>query len=353
MNNANTEIETADEGAHNPDDIVSIKVAMERLGSKAPAKRQSFHDAIRNGKLKNMTKKKKCETKSGEVTLRYGDVLEYIDQGGFKKRPEKKATKKCSAKKAAKSKVRVKVTTDDGGSTTGTNDQPDAGQALAAQETMTTEAISIDMVAVEDEPHDVAEIEAMLAEITGLPDDEILKRIKDFSSCAVGLARQAMVLGANALACAWACGTMLNQMKAKLGHGAFVDWLEKHLVPERISVRKCQRFMKIAKSWSDVHTLIEEQPGLMAAYKACGIISEDSGADDESTGKDDPESVTKPSSALKLLRSLSSVQKCMRLFKDSGEVLNDGEVSQIALVMEQLNRFRDQLRNSTAPEQAA
>ena len=58
----------------------------------------------------------------------------------------------------------------------------------------------------------------LVGALDGMTDGELLNSIKICATQASGFSRHAVKAGASALVYAWACGTLLNAAKEKLGH---------------------------------------------------------------------------------------------------------------------------------------
>jgi hypothetical protein len=72
---------------------------------------------------------------------------------------------------------------------------------------------------------------------------ELAKEAKRFHSEAEEASRQVDLASAHALEKAWQCGKRLNQIKALVGHGNWIPWLENNL--PMISERSAQLYMSI------------------------------------------------------------------------------------------------------------
>lgn len=320
---------------YDPDDIVTIEVARVRLGSDAPASRQSFHDAVKRGDLQ------KIDGHPGrEVQFRWGVVERFVAEGGFSKRRGKK----------------VAIVPE----SLATTETPGIPAAVAVDDATIHPAGSpvADGVAIHEVPAETAmdvikDVENILAGLSDHGDGELIKHIKDFAARVEGFTRKADEIGACALTYAWACGKLLNQAKESISHGGFMPWVDKHLTPVGFGVRTCQRYMKLARKWPELHALVEATPSLMEAYEASGIIRgpKTSADGDEESGEDSTaDSSTKSQPGQKLLASFSSLQKNMDHFLSSGAVLSSEDIEQMKLALDEINRFWQQIAASVAAE---
>ena len=152
--------------------------------------------------------------------------------------------------------------------------------------------------------------------------------------------------GKSAIICAWTCGKLLNTAKEKLGRGDFGKWRATLLEGHSICERTTQRYMKLAEQTEDVATLLERNSGLTEAYVAAGILP-----DPESDPEVEVESNTEPETEVSTTRQaplsksqaltafLSSLQKQLRSFDNSGETLTEAEINQILAAKDQIDRF--------------
>ncbi len=183
---------------------------------------------------------------------------------------------------------------------------------------------------------EISDVEQLLSRLEGMSNAKLLGSIKHYSERAAEHAGSAVNASALALVCAWTCGRMLNAAKAKLGRGGFGQWRDEHLVPDVMSERTSQRYMKLAESCHDVRALLDWGPSLRQAYVACGILPEPERTADERDEEEAPKTRA-------LLTSVSGLQKNLRLFTSSGEKLSRGDRTQLQLMRDELNRFFDQI----------
>ena len=182
----------------------------------------------------------------------------------------------------------------------------------------------------------IAVVEDQMSQADSLSDSKLCNLIQRYAKQAAGYSGIAVKASASALVYAWACGKLLNAAKKKYGRNEFGRWRDANLVPYAMSERTSQRYMQLASLHDDVRALLEWNPGLRQAYIACGILPEPERAE----GVEDEEGTSK---ALALLRSVTGLQKNLRVFADSGGKLGKAERRQLALVRDELNRFFDQI----------
>ena len=190
----------------------------------------------------------------------------------------------------------------------------------------------------------ISRMNDLVSALDGMTDGELLNSIKACATQASGYSRHAVKAGASALVYAWACGTLLNAAKEKLGHGAFGKWRGEHLVPHAMSERTSTRYMHLAASCHDVRALLEWSPGLRQSYIACGVLPDLSATD---RSGDEKEEV--PRTAI-LFTGLSNLQRNMRLFEKtldgfdkSKEKLSADEKTQLHLMKEEIGKFTDRI----------
>lgn len=179
-------------------------------------------------------------------------------------------------------------------------------------------------------------VEDQLGQAGDLSESRFCNMVQHYAKQAASFSNIAVRASASALVYAWGCGKLLNAAKEKYGRSEFGRWRDTNLVPFVMSERTSQRYMQLANLHDDVRALLEWNPGLRQAYVACGILPEPERAD----GEEDKEKAPKTQA---VLRSLTGLQKNLRLFTTSGEKLGKIERTQLALVRRELNRFFDQI----------
>ena len=179
-------------------------------------------------------------------------------------------------------------------------------------------------------------VESVIGGMGNMTDTELLGCIRTCATKAETFVHAAIKASASALVYAWASGMLLNSAKAKFGHGAFGKWRDAELVPDVMSVRTSQRYMKLAEASKDVKGVLEWSPSLRQAYIACGVLPESQ----RSAGDEESEESPKTRA---LLTGLTGLQKNLRLFSGSGESLGKSERTQLALVRAELNQFFDKI----------
>ncbi len=369
------------------DQYITAAEALKLRGGKYPTP-PAFYRAIQKG----LIRKKPDSAEHDKFMVSRTDALEYFRTC---KKPGKPNTKKAAAKpgKKAVAKPGTKASRKADPSTspqsapppTGPTPEPPAaalpdptgvaGEVVVKQrrptskavmaeavtpepimaEPVTSETVTVEVVAdtPDSVPDDVAQeidnARDALAGLSEMSDDDRLAGIKSYGVRARDIAGQAVNTGSRALVCAWACGTMLNVVKSRTGHGAFGRWLDEHLAPIGICTRTAQRYMKLANRGGDVRALLESASSLRQGYVACGILPEpvrqtgDVKETDNDTNPDtNPDKNPSPQTRA-LLKGLSKQQSVMRQLIQSNESLSESEFTQLELCMGQLNQFFNQL----------
>jgi hypothetical protein len=232
-----------------------------------------------------------------------------------------------------------------------TADDVDGGLMVVVTDPEVAENLSADETLDPDVANEIAGIEAMLANLTTLTDADLIASVHGYARGAEGLAFLAVKTATCAHIQRWACGTILNRVKARCGHGNFTPWLTEHIFPLGISRSTCERAMQFARKYPDVPSLVAACSRLKEPHVACGIIGElppaPAASDKPNAGEPNNQRAT---ARLKhaLLASVASLQSNIRRFSASGESLIAEEVDQIALAMIELTTFHDQLLDAGA-----
>jgi hypothetical protein len=182
----------------------------------------------------------------------------------------------------------------------------------------------------------ISSVESLIGGMDYMTDTEFLSTIIICATKTATFVHAATKASASALVFAWACGMLLNSAKTRLGRIGFGQWRDANLVPDVMSERTTQRYMKLADSSKNVKALLEWSPSLRQAYIACGVLPES----EPSAGDEEPDESPKTRA---LLSSLTGLQKNLRLFSGSGESLGKGERKQLELVRMELNQFFDEI----------
>jgi hypothetical protein len=331
------------------DDIVTIAEARESMKPHSPT-RDALHKAINRGKLKKLP-----DQPDGLVRMRWGDVLDYVALGGFKKRGPKGP---CPQAVVATSKLDEDVFPAHALSLTCI--VPPRANTISNK--APAEAISVEVLPKETEyrtacTQELEEVEKLVIELPSINDEDLIKRIKNYSDRAEVRADEAVAAGSRAAICAWACGTILNRAKLKCGHGKFITWMEEHISSSGISLRTYQRYMKLARNHTCVRALIESKAGLKDAYVACGILQEPVKPRDEADdcGGGDADQGGNPPSLVKALMSCATaLQKGLLKFTTSGEVLSTPDLDKLSEVIKELTSLHEQLlHKATDKDQTA
>jgi hypothetical protein len=316
-------------------DILTIAEARKRLGPAAPS-RDAFHKAIKRCKLKKLP----AIADETDVRIRWGDILDYIAGGGFKN-----CGSKCEdLPRVAASPEFVEV------DSSSTDSLITTCGASAATDTH-ADAQFIDVEVLDREPgnarpSELEEVGKLLADLPGFTNEAIIHKIRIFAGRAEKLAADAVAVGTRSLICAWACGTMFNKVKDGCKHGEFSPWLNNHLLTVGLSSRTCQRYMKLARKWQTLADLVESQPGLKDAYVACGIIHVQQDpplGEDETSDKETNQASDDPTPAQRLMSSVNTLQKRLRVFTTSGKTLAPDDIGQLGRVIADLTRCYERL----------
>jgi hypothetical protein len=219
---------------------------------------------------------------------------------------------------------------------------PEAAASPSADETVDAEIAN-----------DIAGVEAVLSNLATLTDADRLASLQKYARGAEGLTRLALTTGNRAVVHAWACGKLLNDAKARCGHGNFIPWLEENVLPLGGSKATCQRYMQLARKYADVRTLVSSHAILNDAYLACGILKEKKPAAASTAPGAGNASNASSAAPLKLalLAGVSALQAHLRRFVESGERLAEDDLNQFDLVMGELNQFHSQLHDADAQTQ--
>ena len=312
---------------YSPDDILTIAETRARLGSHYPA-RDAFHKAINNGRLKKVPE----SPEKRDVRIRWGDTLDYIEQGGFKKHGLHDLG------------VRDVVTSSESDDEAPPSPASVAGRDASADyhpaDVNDCEVVPVEMELLQEGfAPDLKEVETLLIELPNLSTEDLINKIRSFAGRAEKSAMDAVKSGSRALIYAWACGTMLNKTKSDCKHGEFSQWIEEHLQHVGISTRTCQRYMKIARKWPDLSSFTKEQNGLKAAYVACGILQNPQDACGEFAESSNVDSVQNGDHS-KLTRALlsgaSTLQMRLRQFNSAGVILSPEDSNKLGEVVTQL-----------------
>lgn len=200
----------------------------------------------------------------------------------------------------------------------------------------------------------LAEVESVIGQLDRMTEAKLAENIKGWASLAADFSRQAVHAGASALVYAWACGRLLNEAKANLGHGAFGKWRREHVESAGVSERTSTRYMKLAGSSSDVRGLLQWAATLRQAYVGCGVLpappEPEKDEADDNLAKEEKEQREKEKVEVEvqrkkevLLTSVSELQQ--RLHQGIGikKNLDPSEIRQLKLARTQIDSFFEQI----------
>lgn len=435
---------------HDPDELVTISECRRRIGGDRPT-RQSIHDAINR---KDLTK---TPGPGRNIRLRWGDVRDYVDAGGFSLRrspcsnpsmeaikdghglfsddqtggepngeatvpslPSEPSPDADHSANDAEPPEAVGTSAGAGGNTMvgGAIPLEDAGakgndattasapsgelvtnadfeitqslviEVLPASEIDINESIAdddrapatlVDFDASEDccmvlvptdfnesdsQPpdadfsdeviKDITDIESTISCLAMFNEPDLVRYITESADRAEALAQLTMNAASRALIFAWGTGVILRNVKDSRGHGSFISWVENNLPADRISIRTCQRYMKLAKEWPDVRELVKSQAGLTKAYIACGMIEERVAPTDDgncSVATDvGADANQDPRLAGAFLKSLTGVLHSLQRLVDSDESLTPEQLNQAHSDLLEINRNLPRLSDDTQPK---
>jgi hypothetical protein len=195
--------------------------------------------------------------------------------------------------------------------------------------------------------------EARLAGIGTLTEADLIGGIKRFLGRTDDLYLMTVTAGKRTMVNAWASGMLMNQAKKTVGHGKFGQWLEENILTAGLSLKSCQRYMKLAKAYPNVRSLVATRSALKDAYATCGITHDCQTVASEAPGAANAKPTDDHSRGQMLLRQLSALQSDLRSFITSGERLAEDDLNQFDLAMGELNRFHSQLHDADAQTRTA
>lgn len=180
---------------------------------------------------------------------------------------------------------------------------------------------------------DINDVEKLIKSLGKLPDAQMIDCLKDAADLIEGHGFQKRKSDLQLQLQKWLAGTLLNTMKEKLGHGKFGKWRKEHLEnPGIMGERTSQRLMKHAEKYSDPRAMLEQ---LERSEKET-TNAEDSAQDAKTQTSDG-----KKSRAAVLMASLTVARNRLRLFQNSGESLTSGQLTELRLTKDELDRFFD------------
>lgn len=330
------------------DDIVTIAIALKRLEPHPPT-RDAFHKATNRGKFKKLP-----DQAGNDVRYRWGDILDYMAAGGFKKcgplsaPPSDTATSHKLDEKVKPATYELMIIAPTSIAETCADQAP--------VDTITVEVLPKETKSTNGMLPELEEINKLLVDLPTLTVEDCIPRIKNYSDRAEMRAKEAVAVASQAVICAWACGTLLNKAKLKCGHGKFTLWPEEHILSSGISIKTCERYMSLARKQPCIRSLIESGFGLTDAYVACGILPEpvkprdkaDDSDGDTAQGSDHPSSVKS------LMSCATTLQKRLRKFSASGEILSTPDLDKLGEVINELTGVLAQIQQqSTDKNQTA
>ena len=200
----------------------------------------------------------------------------------------------------------------------------------------------------------LAEVESVIGRLDGMTEAKLAVNIAEWASLVADFSKQAVHAGASALVYAWACGRLLNETKANLGHGAFGKWRREHVESAGVSERTSTRYMKLAESCSDVRGLLQWAPTLRQAYVGCGVLPPpperdkdepdgDLSAEEKQQKENEEHEKEVQRKKEVLLTSVSELQQKLHQGISIREDLDEDEVRQLNLCRNQIVDFFDQI----------
>ena len=200
----------------------------------------------------------------------------------------------------------------------------------------------------------IASVEKFVGRADKLSDPEILGGIADYAGKAEAFRGHAVQAGVSALVYAWACGTLLNAAKEKLGYGAFGKWRRDQVVPTGLSERTSVRYMQLAARCHDITGLLQWGPTLRQAYIECGILpepptKEKAGADGEEFSEEEKEEEREKDVQRKkgvLLASVNELQQRLHQGISIKGRLDPSERRQLRLARIEIDKFFNQILGS-------
>lgn len=114
----------------------------------------------------------------------------------------------------------------------------------------------------------------------------------------------------------WTIGKMLLSVKSQLEKGEMKQWRKDHLEEMELSESSADNYIRLAKKFDDTQTLIADKRPLRELY----------GASQKEADKLPP-----PTRPEKVMKDCTTLQRDLRLLKDSGEPLSKEQLIQLKL----------------------
>jgi hypothetical protein len=323
--------------AYSPDDQVTIRQVLERLGIEySDENRVRFNHAIANGELPTVDRPGRT------FYMLWGDVLEYMEKGTHHQRRRASRVPAASEDEEVATLALSTATTEIRDHATCLDDQPEAA--------VDCEVVDYRPVLQRDDDQalltEIAEAETLISSLATLTAEELIATANLYAVRTGEFAAAIMAKSRRYLVASWHCGKVLKAVKATHARGTFIPWLEAFALANDTSIRTLQRYMSVAKLTPDIrqildHIEIQRQAcSILGIARARADIAAKAKSEDLSTQSKDKSG--SGNTGAKILTAATSLQTLIRKFRQDGLFMDPDQLRQLTLALLDVQEFARQ-----------